>query len=131
MRRLVSFVRASFVRVVGTSMVPTLDDGDFVVVVPLSPRVPFARATIGAVVVARHPELGLLVKRVVERATNGWVALGGDGPWSTAPEHLGFVPQEQIVGRALFRIARGEGRTRGLLGVHRLRTSPPPRRHGK
>lgn len=94
-------------RVRGTSMSPTLADGDFILVRQGSPRA-------GDVVAARHPGLGLIVKRLVTREADGRWRLAGDGALSSASEALGPIQPGAIIGRAILRISRhGIGRISG------------------
>ena len=83
----------------GPSMVPTLRDGD----VLLIRYGALVRA--GDVVVARHPlqQDLLMVKRAVERREGGWWLLG-DNPYAEGDSRLfGSVPQELVLARALGR----------------------------
>ncbi|MET0388085.1 MAG: S24/S26 family peptidase [Polyangiales bacterium] len=99
------------VRLNGVSMSPTLDDGDFVLVVRLGRAAP----RVGQVLVADVPALGRVVKRVVARDAQGWLALAGDNQLSIAPEHLGRVSPSTIAGRVWLRVGRRGGVTgRGL-----------------
>jgi hypothetical protein len=93
-------------RVVGLSMAPTLNDGDFVLA--LAPRWAGA-ARPGDIVVVKHAELGIIVKRVSAVAADGALALAGDNPLSRSPQALGSVPREALLGRAWLRLARPPG----------------------
>lgn len=83
----------------GPSMVPTLRDGDRLLVrygVAVRP---------GDIVVARHPlqQDLLLVKRAVERREGGWWLLG-DNPYAEGDSRLfGTVPDELVLARAIAR----------------------------
>lgn len=83
----------------GPSMVPTLRDGDRLLVrygVPVRP---------GDIVVARHPfqQDLLLVKRAVGRREGGWWLLG-DNPYAEGDSRLfGTVPDELVLARAVAR----------------------------
>lgn len=85
--------------VTGPSMVPTLHHGDRLLLrygVALRP---------GDVVVLRHPfqQDLLVVKRAVERREGGWWVLA-DNPYAGGDStDYGVVPDELILGRALFR----------------------------
>ena len=94
--------------VVGSSMAPTLRDGDRLVVLA-RPFGPPAVPAVGAVVAAVDPrDPGrTLVKRVsaVDRAA-GTVELSGDDPGaSTDSRAFGPVPLTSVVGRAVYRYA--------------------------
>lgn len=87
------------VAVDGESMLPGLRQGDWLIVRDGAPAV-------GDVVVARHPELDLLiVKRVVRRDGAGWWlesdnqrAAGRQDSWD-----FGAVPDDLVVGRVVVR----------------------------
>lgn len=94
-------VRALFgvAEVEGPSMVPTLYQGDQVLV-----RYG-ARVRPGHVVVLRHPlqQNLLIVKRAVERREGGWWVLA-DNPRAGADSTVyGTVPEELVLGRVLAR----------------------------
>lgn len=96
------------VRIAGTSMSPTLEDGDFVLVfrrVALGRLHLFGAPRPGDVVLVDHRSLGAIVKRVERRARDGRVTLRGDHPLSTSSAHLGAVPLGAVVGRAWLRIS--------------------------
>lgn len=99
------------VRVVGSSMAPTLRDGDFVLALGgLWSRGPRP----GDVVLVEHPELGLIVKRVLARLASGALRLVGDGVSSSPTESLGDVSSSALRGRVLLCIAPPPR------GIHRL-----------
>ncbi|AXI79404.1 nickel-type superoxide dismutase maturation protease [Peterkaempfera bronchialis] len=88
------------VDVAGPSMLPTLRDGDRLLVrygAPLRP---------GAVVVARHPlrQNLLLVKRAVERRRDGWWLLSDNSFVEGDSRDFGAVPDELVLGRVLLRL---------------------------
>ncbi|MEU9447961.1 nickel-type superoxide dismutase maturation protease [Streptomyces sp. NPDC048277] len=85
--------------VTGPSMVPTLYQGDQLLV-----RYG-ARVRAGDVVVLRHPfqQDLLVVKRAVELREGGWWVLGDNQSGSSDSNDYGTVPEELILGRALFR----------------------------
>lgn len=91
------------VRVAGPSMVPTLRDGDRLIVRYGAPVRP------GDVVVAYRPDLpGLvIVKRAVRCVDDGWW-LRGDNPYgSDDSAAFGAVPARLVLARALLRLRRG------------------------
>ncbi len=92
--------------VVGSSMAPTLLDGDRLVVLarPVGPPVVPAVGAVVAAVDPRDPDR-VLVKRVsvVDRSA-GTVELRGDDPGaSTDSRDFGPVPLASLVGRAVYR----------------------------
>ncbi|WP_371484448.1 nickel-type superoxide dismutase maturation protease [Kitasatospora sp. NBC_00315] len=86
--------------VAGPSMVPTLHDGDLVVV-----RYG-ARIRPGAVVLFRHPlqQDLTLVKRADGRRRGGWWLLSDNRPVDSDSRQFGAVPDELVLGRVLFRV---------------------------
>lgn len=87
-------------QVEGPSMVPTLTEGDLVVVRFGS------RLRPGAVVLARHPlrQNLLVVKRAVERRADGWWLLSDNSGVESDSRDYGAVPQELVLGRVLLRV---------------------------
>lgn len=91
------------VRVSGDSMMPTLDDGDIVLI---------KRDTdtnIGDVVLAQHPykQSVTVLKRIAAINENGRFDLRGDNPSaSTDSRTFGSVPIEYIKGKAVCRLKR-------------------------
>ena len=61
----------------------------------------FVRVVPGAVVLARHDRLGLLLKRVAEVQPDGRVRLAGDNPCSVASDALGTFALAQLTGIAI------------------------------
>ncbi|MEM9174774.1 MAG: nickel-type superoxide dismutase maturation protease [Myxococcota bacterium] len=88
------------VRVVGESMAPALEDGDFVLVGPNATLSP------GHVVLVRHPRFGVIVKRLHAQASDGRYAIAGDNAASTASQSLGPIEPSAILGVARWRISR-------------------------
>ncbi|MGV9264983.1 nickel-type superoxide dismutase maturation protease [Kitasatospora sp. NPDC003701] len=86
--------------VAGPSMVPTLREGDQLLV-----RYG-ARIRPGAVVVFRHPfqQDLLVVKRAVERRAKGWWLLSDNRPVDSDSRSYGAVPDELVLGRVLLRL---------------------------
>jgi hypothetical protein len=119
-------VNRSLRRVRGSSMRPTLQPGDLVLVVPISPR---SGPRVGQVVLARDPRQRRreTVKRVVATAGQpadlaglpelvpaACVALAGDAhAQSTDSRHYGAVPVHLLSGRVVLRIWPGPGRIGG------------------
>lgn len=84
----------------GPSMVPTLRDGDVVLVWW------GGRPRPGAVVVLRVPgaEGTTAVKRISRRTPAGWEVLGDNPLASTDSRHYGAVARTAILGRVLLRV---------------------------
>jgi nickel-type superoxide dismutase maturation protease len=97
------------VRVSGTSMRPTLDEDD---VVMITARF---RPAVGDIVLVEHPykKSVSMLKRVASIAENGRVELRGDNPdESTDSRTFGSVSLEYIKGKAVCRLRhddRGKG----------------------
>lgn len=85
--------------VAGDSMLPSLRDGDLVLVGRS------ARCRPGDVIAVRDPRLPsrVVVKRAVRRQPGGWEALGDNPGASTDSRTFGPVPVDLVVGRVLLR----------------------------
>lgn len=73
-------------------MRPQFAPGDFV----LGLRWPGMQLRVGQVVLARHPSLGLLIKRVAHISDEG-TRLSGDNTQSTSSVELGVVPAARLL----------------------------------
>ncbi|MEM1112794.1 MAG: S24/S26 family peptidase [Pseudomonadota bacterium] len=91
------------VRVAGHSMAPELNDKDYVLIV----RGPRSRYLVGQVVMVRHPELGTIIKRILEVKGRRY-RLAGDNPASMPSYKMGWIHHSQIAGRVLTRIKRSQ-----------------------
>ena len=96
------------IKVVGDSMLPTLSDGDILIIKKARSIRP------GFVIVVDHPSLGRIVKRVAEVSPEG-VRLTGDNPASTSAAEMGLVPSQSVNGKVVLAITPK--------GLRRLRTS--------
>jgi nickel-type superoxide dismutase maturation protease len=102
--------RLRIARVRGPSMVPTLRDGDRVLIWLSSPR---RTPKVGRVVVVELPDRPLSIKRISAVSANGSIEVTGDNPYgSTDSRELGVMPSGAIRGVGLFRIWRRPGRLR-------------------
>ncbi|MFF7680847.1 nickel-type superoxide dismutase maturation protease [Actinacidiphila glaucinigra] len=99
------------VEVTGPSMVPTLRNGDWLLVQHVRSA---AEVREGDVVVLRHPlqQDLLIVKRAVERREGGWWVLGDNTFVENDSREFGTVPDELV-------LARGRGRFRPPREVQR------------
>lgn len=89
-------------RVQGDSMLPTVKDGDAVMIIPTK------SIEIGDVVLSDHPYRSSvkILKRVSEINADGRYSLTGDNPTeSTDSRTFGTVPIEYIYGKAVCRIS--------------------------
>lgn len=90
-------------KVVGSSMLPTFSDGDFVV----TARPLFRSYHKGDIVAVRHPNLGGIIKRICTCVDDGNYLLVGDNPQlSTSTSDIGLVTADQITGRVIFTIRK-------------------------
>ncbi len=85
------------VKVVGDSMSPALNDGDYIVTI--KPR----RLRPGFIYVVNHSDLGRIIKRL-ERIEGGRYYFAGDNPSSTPSAVIGSVTRARIIGRMIFRV---------------------------
>lgn len=83
---------ACLARVSGESMRPHFAPDDFV----LGLRWPGMHLRVGQAVLARHPSLGLLIKRVAHISSEG-ARLSGDNTQSTSSVDLGVVPAARLL----------------------------------
>lgn len=82
-------------------MVPTLDDGDYVL---LKRYGRFRRPRTGDVACIRRGDGPMLIKRLAARDGDGRFSLSGDSVASAPAIDLGYVSELEIVGRAVFRV---------------------------
>ena len=75
----------------GSSMAPTLEDGDFVTGRPFDNKI-----SVGDVVVIEHPKLGKIIKRVASFNEKGQFKVSGDSPTSISSEEIGAIESSQI-----------------------------------
>ncbi|WP_406202992.1 nickel-type superoxide dismutase maturation protease [Kitasatospora sp. NBC_01560] len=110
--------------VAGPSMVPTLREGDQLLV-----RYG-ARIRPGAVVVFRHPfqQDLLVVKRAAERRPKGWWLLSDNRPVDSDSRSYGAVPDELVLGRVLLRLRPRPAWLAPGRGLERLLLTGPPAR---
>lgn len=85
-------------RVTGSSMEPTLNDGDYVVAATR-----LWRPRESKLAVANHPEYGLLIKRVRRRSPTGYT-LSSDNPLGTDSRKFGEVSERHVIGPVLLTI---------------------------
>ena len=90
-------------RVRGHSMAPDLKDGDFAVFRRLAGNAPLRP---GSIVLVDHPGLGLIVKTLGPVDDDGRFSLSGKSSLSSAPEAMGTVARDAIMGRVVGRVPR-------------------------
>ena len=88
-------------RVCGQSMAKAVNDGDFLVGIGLNK---FLKIKIGDVIELAHPELGPIVKRVINY-NDEFVWIKGDSQFSISTEHIGKVSRNHIVAKLFWRIS--------------------------
>lgn len=81
-------------------MTPNFLHDDYVLIF----RWRFSRYRPGDVVVVRHPSLGTIIKRIVERDAQGRLLLAGDNPASTDSASIGWQPQDRLLGSVWWRL---------------------------
>ncbi len=96
-------------RIVGESMSPEINDGDYVVLAtsPLFLR----RLRPGMVVVFWHPRHGQLIKRIARVDPAAGIFVVGSHKHSLGSQQLGWIPPAAILGRVIWHIrapARGK-----------------------
>ncbi|MHB1783143.1 MAG: nickel-type superoxide dismutase maturation protease [Acidimicrobiales bacterium] len=105
---------ATSIEVDGSSMLPSLEPSDRLLVARTIARRPGQRLRAGDVAVVRDPERPgrLLVKRVESNDETGLLVVGDNRGASRDSRHFGVVPDRLIVGRAWYRYAptRSAGR---------------------
>ena len=87
------------IRLKGQSMEPDLADGDFVVTSRL-----FWRLKPGDNIVFSHECYPIMVKRVVEVASNGEVWVRGNHPASIQSSQIGWIKPQQIRAKVIFAV---------------------------
>jgi nickel-type superoxide dismutase maturation protease len=83
-------------RISGPSMVPTLNEGDTVLVSPF--RVDPSQ---GDIVLVRHPTTDQILCKRVQRHTDTGVFVVGDGSPSTDSRDFGAISADRIVGTVI------------------------------
>ena len=83
----------------GSSMLPFLRSGDFVVVSRF-----FISIRVNDVVLVKHPIYGEIIKRVVKVCQAQGVWLKGEGIESVSSEQIGWIRLEQVQAKLLFPI---------------------------
>lgn len=88
-------------KVTGDSMLPTYKNGDYVI----TGRRSASTFSIGDVVVIKHPELGIIIKRILTKeADQGYMISGDNAAASTAASTLGLIQNQQIKGKVYWKI---------------------------
>ena len=87
-------------RVSGSSMEPTLSDGDYVVA-----ATNWWRPRENKLAVVHHQEYGVIIKRVHRHTPRGYI-LSSDNLLGTDSRTLGEIPQQQVIGPVLLTIRR-------------------------
>ena len=87
-------------KVKGNSMQPTFKQNDYV----FCWRWLGTQYNVGDLVVADHPHLNIIVKRIIEVDTIRGVLLGGDNPNSTPADQIGWLDIEKLIGKIFFKI---------------------------
>ena len=88
-------------RIRGHSMAPALQDGDYAVAARLRPGQDVA---VGDVVEIRHPDFGMIVKRVKE-LRSGDLRVEGQARSSLDPDQIGWIPRSRVTARLIWRVS--------------------------
>tara|TARA_Y100001970_G_C13896512_1_gene681399 strand:+ start:198 stop:512 length:315 start_codon:yes stop_codon:yes gene_type:complete len=96
--------RLNIIRVEGSSMAPLFHSGDYVVLDAIDNINELSERD---VVVVNHETLGLIIKQV-SKVKGSDLKLTGISPRSIDGNHLGWVADDQIVGRVTLRISQDE-----------------------
>ena len=99
----------SVIKVQGTSMVPRLQNGDFVFISRWQRSL-----KVGDLVVVDHPLYQFIVKRVLEIDDHGLLWVGGENESSLKPQELGWIAPNRLVGKVLFCICANHTSTISL-----------------
>ncbi|MEM7765483.1 MAG: S24/S26 family peptidase [Pseudomonadota bacterium] len=91
-------------RVRGRSMLPTLQDGDLILVRRISTRAAAGLAP-GTIVCVRHPHFGFMIKRLRAHAEDGTILLDSDGQTGADHTDLGPVAVTAVTHRFWFRLS--------------------------
>lgn len=91
----------NIIKIVGDSMSPTLDAGDFVCVWRRIKSI-----NVGDLVVCDHPKYKRLIKRVAAIDLDGRCLLEGDNPQSLSSEKMGWFSLESLYGKVIFKIKK-------------------------
>ncbi|MBJ7539697.1 S24/S26 family peptidase [Marinomonas transparens] len=94
------------IKVKGDSMVPRLQDGDFV----FTSRF-YRQLTVDQLVVVDHALYGFIVKRVLHIAPDGQLWLGGENNKSLQSERIGWVSPRRVVGKVIWCIRSSVSRS--------------------
>lgn len=78
-------------------MLPTLAEGDYVIAFRW-----WWTLKEGDLVIARHPLLPFLIKRIKSIDEHGDILLQGDSKESLSTEQMGTVPRKQIIGKVIY-----------------------------
>ena len=96
-----ALVGLGIVRVSGLSMVPALEDGDFVVFRRLSGG---DSPSPGSMVVVRHRRLGMIIKLLGEEVAPGQFRLHGLSALSMDSQRMGNTARQDVIGQVLLRV---------------------------
>lgn len=88
-------------------MSPRFEHGDYV----LSWRGLRPRYQCGNIVVLKHPQLGIIIKRILNTRINTnthcqEILLTGENPASSSPADMGWQPTQRVLGKVFWHIAQ-------------------------
>ncbi len=88
-------------KIVGQSMSPTLESGDFVIGYNWKRNL-----GVSDLVIADHPFYGRIIKRVIERCSVRGFRLAGDHTLSTSTDQLGWVKPAWVKAKVFLLVKR-------------------------
>ncbi len=88
-------------KITGDSMLPTLGNGDYVLALCWKYQL-----KIGHLVIAKHPDYGLIVKRICELVNDDQFLLSGDNTISVNHQQIGIICRAQIIGRVIYSVKK-------------------------
>ena len=80
-------------------MAPTLQDGDYVITLPVRTY------HVGRVFIIDHSDLGLIIKRLEREDPDGRLIISGDNPVSNSGNILGTIEKARVTTRAFLKIS--------------------------
>lgn len=84
-------------RINGSSMLPTLSDGDYVVAITW-----WGNLKNGDLVVASHPEYPRLIKRIAMVDSDRSFTLVGDNSESLSSQQMGVFTRSRLLGKVIY-----------------------------
>ena len=93
-------------------MLPELSSGDFVIASRF-----YLSIKNNDLLIVNHPVYGIIVKRVIEYHPQNGYRLRGDHTSSVSSEQMGWLSQENIVGKIFFSVTSNRDKTKGDFNI--------------